>query len=55
MLPVDAGSIDLPVWVDHVGAQQTRWRRYLIEDLEHAIVKRPDKERFTSILDPRPM
>jgi len=54
MSPVDAGSIDLPVWVDHVGAQHTRWRRYVLDDAELPILARPGTERFTSILDPRP-
>ena len=26
--PKDSGPIELPVWVDHVGAAHTRWRRY---------------------------
>src|SRR6266571_7759432 len=27
LLPNDIGAIELPVWVDHVGAAKTRWQR----------------------------
>jgi CRISPR-associated protein Cas5t len=29
--PVDSGSIELPVWVAHVGALGTRWQRYELD------------------------
>jgi CRISPR-associated protein Cas5t len=31
LLPSIAGSIELPVWVDHVGSAKTRWGRYQLE------------------------
>jgi CRISPR-associated protein Cas5t len=31
LLPDVAGSIELPVWVDHVGSATTRWQRYQFE------------------------
>jgi len=31
LLPNSAGSIELPVWVDHVGSAETRWNRYQLE------------------------
>jgi CRISPR-associated protein Cas5t len=31
LLPQDSGSLELPVWVDHVGSAKTRWQRYHLE------------------------
>jgi len=31
LMPSSAGSIELPVWVDHVGSAKTRWNRYQLE------------------------
>lgn len=31
LLPKDTGTIELPIWVDHVGAAKTRWQRYELE------------------------
>lgn len=31
LLPSSAGSIELPIWVDHVGSAKTRWNRYQLE------------------------
>lgn len=31
LLPSGHGTIELPIWVDHVGAAQTRWQRYELE------------------------
>lgn len=31
LLPSSAGSIELPVWIDHVGSAKTRWNRYQLE------------------------
>ncbi len=50
--PKANGSIDLPVWVDHVGAIHTRWQRYEIEE-PGEIKAPPSPERFTRIVDPR--
>jgi CRISPR-associated protein Cas5t len=53
MSPADSGRFELPVWVDHVGAQYTRWRRFDFDEVPTPIVTQPAKERFTSIIDPR--
>ncbi len=31
LLPSNIGSMELPVWVDHVGSARTRWQRYQFE------------------------
>jgi CRISPR-associated protein Cas5t len=31
LVPDDRGSLELPVWVDHVGSADTRWRRFRLE------------------------
>jgi CRISPR-associated protein Cas5t len=31
LVPDPRGAIDLPVWVDHVGSADTRWRRFRLE------------------------
>lgn len=37
LVPDDQGSLELPVWVDHVGSADTRWRRFRLERM-------PEKE-----------
>jgi CRISPR-associated protein Cas5t len=51
--PDEAGSIELPTWVDHVGAIHTRWRRFHFEPTADAIQESPPPERFVEIIDPR--
>ncbi|MBL8207238.1 MAG: type I-MYXAN CRISPR-associated protein Cas5/Cmx5/DevS [Blastocatellia bacterium] len=41
LLPRPEGSIELPVWVDHVGSAKTRWNRYLLEDDPKEIASSP--------------
>ena len=55
LLPRDSGTIELPVWVDHVGAANTRWRRFEFESNASAITKSPGENdwRWTEIKDPR--
>lgn len=53
LLPQENGQIELPVWVDHVGAFHTRWRRYQFDDSPSMICDEPEPSKFTSILDPR--
>jgi len=43
------GSLELPVWVDHVGSADTRWRRYRLESIES---KKPPPEAWTTIIPP---
>jgi CRISPR-associated protein Cas5t len=31
LIPDQTGSLELPVWVDHVGSAKTRWNRYRLE------------------------
>ncbi|MEP7338536.1 MAG: CRISPR-associated protein Cas5 [Acidobacteriota bacterium] len=41
LIPSSAGSMELPVWVDHVGSAKTRWRRYRLESEAAAISSSP--------------
>jgi len=52
--PDDTGEIELPVWVDHVGSQFTRWRRFRFDTEKRSIAGVPSIERFVQIADPRP-
>lgn len=49
------GMMELPVWVDHVGAAKTLWRRYELE--QQAITSPPapdgDEWQWTEIVAPR--
>lgn len=54
LFPRNTGMMELPVWVDHVGAAQTRWRRY---ELEQQAITSPsgpdgDKWQWTEIVAP---
>ncbi len=40
------GLLTLPVWVDHVGSQGTRWRRYSLQELSQ---KQPPEHSWTVI------
>jgi CRISPR-associated protein Cas5t len=53
LCPQASGQVELPVWVDHVGAFHTRWQRYHFEESPTAVSDEPDQDKFTSILDPR--
>lgn len=52
--PSEKGSIELPVWVDHVGSLYTRWWRFELSEDAQEMPKVPGPERFVQILDPRP-
>lgn len=54
LVPDEAGSIELPAWVDHVGSLYTRWRRFKFEEEACAIREAPAPARFVDIVDPRP-
>jgi CRISPR-associated protein Cas5t len=54
LCPDDIGDIELPVWVDHVGSQHTRWRRFRFDSDRHPIDGDPPTDRFVQIVDPRP-
>ncbi|MDS3860586.1 CRISPR-associated protein Cas5 [Thermosynechococcaceae cyanobacterium BACA0444] len=51
--PQNNGQIELPIWVDHVGAFHTRWRRYQFEESPLLIYSEPEEDKFTPIVDPR--
>jgi len=57
LLPKDAGAIELPVWVDHVGAAHTRWRRFDLEEQASPVNYSPGGTdwAWTEIIDPRPL
>lgn len=51
-----AGSIELPVWVDHTGSRWTRWQRFELEEKASPITESPGTSEWvwTEINDPRP-
>jgi len=51
--PDDSGDVELPVWVDHVGSQDTRWRRFRFGPDGRQIDGQPSSACFVRILDPR--
>ena len=55
LLPSQTGPIELPVWVDHVGAAHTRWRRFEFEKTASPIIVPPGASEWawTEINDPR--
>lgn len=55
LLPNDKGSLELTVWVDHVGAANTRWRRFDFEKRAALIENQPGTEdwQWIQISDPR--
>jgi len=46
LIPNDTGPLELPVWVDHVGAAGTRWRRYEFEAEASPLDSPPDGEQW---------
>ena len=55
LFPSDKGSLELPVWADHVRGFDTRWQRYELEDVASEISSTPNEDswRWTEIIDPR--
>jgi CRISPR-associated protein Cas5t len=51
LMPHNMGVIELPVWVDHVGAARTRWQRYDLE-AQATTVTEPTLEQWTEIIAP---
>lgn len=51
LLPSDTGTMELPVWVDHVGAADTRWQRYEL-GVSAPITTPPIAEQWTEITAP---
>ena len=54
LFPRNTGMMELPVWVDHVGAAKTRWRRYELEQLAITSPLGPDGDAWlwTEIVAP---
>ena len=55
LLPDDSGPIELPVWVDHVGAANTRWQRFQFDESPRPLSDVPGSAswRWARIIDPR--
>jgi CRISPR-associated protein Cas5t len=54
LLPDVAGSVELPVWVDHVGSANTRWQRFSLEKEAAELFSQPGDEywQWTKLLAP---
>jgi len=50
--PSDTGQLELPVWVDHVGAINTRWRRFTLDEEPVSLGDFPTDDSFTEIIAP---
>ena len=46
LLPHDRGSIELPVWVDHVGAANTRWQRFNFDEDANVFSQVPGSDQW---------
>lgn len=55
LFPNNNGSLELPVWADHVKGFNTRWQRYDLEKESAETILPPDSNqwRWTEIIDPR--
>lgn len=53
LLPSDIGTIELPIWVDHVGAARTRWQRYELEMEAHCVGAPMRDNYWTQIVAPQ--
>ncbi len=50
LIPADSGTIELPIWVDHVGSVKTKWQRYNIDLEARDVSNGPTSDwRWTSI------
>lgn len=54
LVPSPSGSMELPVWIDHVGSAKTRWSRYQLESEAKTLTGSPggDDWGWTQILSP---
>ncbi|MFQ3591323.1 MAG: type I-MYXAN CRISPR-associated protein Cas5/Cmx5/DevS [Chloracidobacterium sp.] len=50
--PHPAGSLELPIWVDHVGSAGTRWQRYDLETEPSQFPLEPSEQHWTLIMPP---
>lgn len=54
LVPDEAGEVELPTWIDHVGSLDTRWRRFHFDAEPKDRSPSPSREHFVAIEDPRP-
>lgn len=52
LIPTESGSLELPVWVDHIGSAKTRWRRYELEQKARIPADPPGEAHWTMISAP---
>ncbi len=54
LIPSQTGSMELPIWVDHVGSAKTRWKRYELETEAKVISITPGNAgwEWTEIVSP---
>lgn len=50
--PRDDGGMELPVWVDHVGAADTRWRRFRLDETPSVGAAAPPGGAWLEIVGP---
>ncbi len=53
LLLSDKGAMELPIWVDHVGAADTRWQRYELEMNAKTVTPFPSEQQWTEIVAPQ--
>lgn len=55
LLPDETGTMELPVWVDHIGSAWTRWQRYKLDMKGIRLQDQPGSGewQWTDIRDPR--
>ena len=53
LLPSNTGTMELPIWVDHVGASKTRWRRYKLEMKARNVASSMPDDYWTQIVAPQ--
>ncbi len=52
LLPSDTGRMELPIWVAHVGAKDTKWQRYDLQPLPRIVDEPPSKNEWIQITVP---
>ena len=54
LIPSHTGSMELPIWVDHVGSAKTRWNRFHLEPVPKTLSSGPgdDDWQWTEIVAP---
>jgi CRISPR-associated protein Cas5t len=52
LLPSDTGRMELPIWVAHVGAKDTKWQRYDLQPSARIVDEPPSKNEWIKITVP---